>query len=268
MFEIQPGGGQGAVITGASSGIGLATAHRLAKLGIRVYLLSNVEPDLRDAVQAIRQQGGEAEQREVDLTHPSALAGLLDGIEKSWGPVDLLVNCAGIGYNADVVDLRPEVYRTLFEVNFFALVELSQQALRLMGARGRGHIVNVTSASARRSLAKMGAYAASKAAAHAFTQSLRIESSRVGVGVSEVLPISVRTNFFRDSATSQAGKGYRPRGLVQTPEQIAELIVKCIRENRAEACSHWLTGWGLALDGVAPNWVAKLLSWLESRRGA
>ena len=257
--------GQSVLVTGASSGIGLATANRFSHMGLRVFLVSEAEADLQSAVAAIRARGGVAEHRVVDLAQPSRLENLLPDIEQNWGPLDVLVNCAGVGYHSDVLDFHSPILRNLFEINFFALVELSRQALQVMGPRGRGHIVNVTSASARCSLAKMGAYGASKAAAHAFTQSLRIEAASLGVGVSEVLPISVRTNFFRDSKTAGGGKGYSPRGLVQTPESIADLIVDAIRHNRAEVCSHWLTAWGLALDALAPNFVARLLIFLERR---
>jgi short-subunit dehydrogenase len=243
------------LVTGASSGIGLATARKFSELGMRVMLLSNVADDLRQAVLSL---AGEAAWREVDLTVPEQRENLLPAIERDWGPIDVLVNCAGIGYEAEVRELQSAALRRLFEVNFFAVVDLSQQALEAMSSRGRGHIVNVTSASARRAVVRIGGYAASKAAVHAFTQSLRLEAGKLRVGVSEVLPISVRTNFFRDSHSVRGG--YRPHGLVQTPEHIADCIVKAVRNNRAEVCSHWPTALGFALDAALPNWVAALLA--------
>src|SRR5438876_6879244 len=118
--------------------------------------------------------------------------------------------------------------RRLFEVNFFAAATLSREALRVMSDRRRGHIINVSSAAARRGLPSMSAYAATKGALHGFTQSLRLEARLFGVAVTEVMPISTRTGFF-DAATNRAARPYRPRGIVQTPEYVAERILACIR---------------------------------------
>lgn len=180
---------------------------------------------------------------------------------RELGPLDLLVNNAGIGYHSDLLSADLQRIRQLFEVNFFAVVALSQAALAHMAPRGRGHILNVSSASARRSLARMTAYGSSKGAVHSFCQSLRMEAAAYGVGVSEVLPISVITPFF-------AAAGYRPQGKTQTPDDVARMIIRCVEKNLPELCTDRLTGWGFVLDALAPNLVARALTWWERRQSA
>jgi uncharacterized protein len=135
-----------------------------------------------------------------------------------------------------------------------------------MNARGRGHIINVTSAAARRGLPAMGGYAATKGALHGFTQSLRLEARRHGVAVTEVLPISTRTGFFA-AATNRAGHPYRPHGLVQTPQYVAERIMGCIRRPVAELHTMPLLRSIFGLEALAPNLVERVATWHYRTRG-
>jgi short-subunit dehydrogenase len=236
-----------ALITGASSGIGLSTARRLAQRGHQILLLSENEPEL------LQVSPGLGIPVLCDLGRPEQLQGLWAGLEENYGPIEILINNAGIGCQADVLDTDMARFRQVMEINYFAPVELCRQALAAMAGRGQGKILNVTSAAARRSLARIGAYGASKAALHAFTQTLRLEAAAQGVTVGEVLPISVRTPFF-------ARAGYRPRGLTQSPEQVAEHILGCLDRGQAERTTHWPTALGFALEALFPNWVA---GWLQ-----
>jgi short-subunit dehydrogenase len=122
-----------------------------------------------------------------------------------------------------------------------------------MKQQGRGHIINVSSASARRSLERMSCYGATKGAMHCFSQALRAEVAEDGIAVTEILPISVSTAFF-DAA------GYKPKGMVQTPDTIAALIARAMRTREAEICSSTLTRWGFVLDCMAPNLVARVMN--------
>lgn len=252
-----------ALITGASSGIGLSTARVLSQRGHRVLLLSYDEPELQ---QACAELGPSAVAVLCDLSYSEQVEGLWGRLEELHGPIDVLINNAGIGHHGEVVETSMETFRRVMEINYFSPVSLCRQAAAAMKQRGRGHILNVTSASARRPLARMGAYGSSKAALHGFTQTLRMEAQSWGVRVSEVLPISVATPFFeRASNTSQ--RSYRPRGLTQTPDQVARMIVRCLDRNIPELVTHSPTAWALALDGLWPNLIARLLAWNERRGG-
>jgi short-subunit dehydrogenase len=210
------------LVTGASSGIGEATAHAFARAGAQVVLVSNDTTNMVKVEEAIRAAGGQAVSACIDLTKNEDIDGLIERLEAQHGQIDVLVNNAGVGLGGLVLDTRLEDMRFVFELNFFAVHRLCQQALRSMSARKQGVIINVTSASARFGSPSISAYSASKGAVHAYTQALRTEAAPHGVHVCECLPISVRTPFF----DSVRGHTYRPGGIVQTPEQVANVIVR------------------------------------------
>ena len=216
------------LITGASSGIGEATARGCARHGARVVIVSEREAELNAVAESICDAGGQAVPIVVDLSQPEQLAGLIARIEAQVGPLDTLVNNAGIGLKASVLETRTVDMRFLFEVNFFALAELCKQAISVMAPRREGRIINVSSAAGRFGSPNISAYSATKGAVHAFTQSLRLEARIHGVSVSEVLPISVRTRFFENVKAEK----YQPQGLMLTPEGVAQDIVRCIAARR------------------------------------
>ena len=216
------------VITGASAGIGEATARIFAERGARIALIANHLEDLTRVTASLNANGTDATAYHLDLSHPAEVAGLFDRIEGELGEIAILVNNAGIGLGASVLDTEESKLRLLFEVNFFALASLCKQALSKMSARRRGHIINVSSAAAQYGSPGVSAYSATKGACHAFSQALRMESAGYGVFVSEVLPISVRTQFFGHVE----GKKYEPSGVVLTAEKVAHSIVVCAASRR------------------------------------
>lgn len=240
-----------ALITGATAGIGRATAELLAGKGITVGILAERPAEVDETVAAIRHAGGSAVPVYADLTRREDVAGLIDRLEAEGFAVDALINNAGIGLQADILDTREEDLRRLFEVNYFAAFLLSRDALRHMARRGHGHLVNVSSASARRSLPGMSVYASTKAALHSFSQALRIEAAGTGVHVTELLPMSVRTRFFQ-SATNRADKPYAPGWKAHTPEEIAGQIFRALRYPVPEVYSSTLSRLALGFDTLFP----------------
>lgn len=248
-----------ALITGASSGIGLSTAAKLAQRGHHVLMLSYDQPELEQVCPAI---AGQVTPVVCDLSRADQVDGLWQRLEELHGPISILINNAGIGHHGEVVDTSMETFRRVMEINYFAAVNLCHQAMLAMKGRCSGHILNLTSASARRPLARMGAYGASKAALHGLTQALRLEAHPFQVRVSEVLPISVTTPFFeRASNTSQ--RVYQPMGLRHTPDQVADMVIRCLDRNIGEFVTHTPTALGLALDALFPNLVSRLLNWVD-----
>lgn len=241
-----------ALITGATAGIGRATAELLASKGVEVGILAERPAEVEETVAAIRQAGGAAVPVHANLTRREDVVGLIDRLEAEGFAVDALVNNAGIGLQADILETREEDLRRLFEVNYFAAFILSRDALRHMTRRGHGHILNVSSASARRSLPGMSVYASTKAAMHSFSQALRIEAAGTGVYVSEFLPMSVRTRFF-DNATNRADKPYAPGWKAHTPEEIAGQILAALRHPVPEVYSSTLSRLALAFDALFPR---------------
>ena len=243
-------------ITGSSSGIGKSAAFYLARKGFAIVIASEQKEANRQVCAEIVSEGGTAEVVDLDLLSPESVDSFFERVTAKVGFCEVLVNNAGIGLHKKLEESTDAEFRRVFEVNFFALSNLCRQAVLTMKQQGRGHIINISSASARRSLAHMSCYGATKGAVHCFSQALRLEVAPLGIAVTEILPISVRTDFF-DRA------GYQPKGLVQTPETIAALIERAIRTREAELCSSQLTRLGFVLDVVAPNLAAKLVEWQQ-----
>jgi len=252
--------GKCVIVTGASSGIGAEAARRFAAEGATVALTSERENELNEVVRSIIDAGGQAKAFVVDFSRPSEVNGLFGRIEDTIGPVDVLVNNAGIGLGAPILNSKPADVRILFEINFFALVELCKEALAAMSQRRAGRIINVSSAAGRFGSPNVSAYSASKGAVHAFTQALRIEAIAGSVLVSEVLPISVKTKFF----DRVKGDRYKPSGIVLTVEQVARSIVDCAASSRPIA--EVLPYYGIRAVFIANAMFPGLLSRIAQKR--
>lgn len=253
------GGKPWVVVTGSSSGIGRAAAKHLAARGFGVVVCSEQFDALREVREEIVAEGGLAEVVDLDLLDPKSVKSFFTRVQEKVGFCEVLVNNAGIGLHKTLEESTDQEFRRTFEVNFFALTELCRQAVAYMKDGGGGHIINISSASARRSLDKMSCYGATKGAVHCFSQALRLEVAQYDIAVTEILPISVRTEFFERA-------GYQPKGWVQTPETIAQLIERAIRTREAEICSSQVTRLGFLMDLVAPNFTARLLEWQRRRK--
>jgi short-subunit dehydrogenase len=247
-----------AVITGASSGIGEATARAFVADGAQVVLTSEREQELMGVAASLQASGGKVTPLVVDFSKPDQVTGLIARIEAEVGPVDVLVNNAGLGLGARILEMKLDDLRFLFEVNFFALATLSREAFAVMAERKRGRIINISSGAGRLGLPGVGAYAASKGAVHNFTSALRIEGRACGIFVSEVMPVSVRTKFF----DNVKGETYRPSGVVQTPEQVAQVILRCAKAARpkAEVLPYRLLRIPFVLDALLPGILDRFLS--------
>ena len=164
-------GGEGRVvlITGASSGIGAATARLLARQGMRVVLTARRQDRLEALAQEIEREGGAALAIPADLGDPSAREALVDQVEARWGPVEVLINNAGFGYYATVEDTPWEVVRRMFEVNILAMIHLTQRVVPGMRRLGRGHIVNIASVAGYISTPPLTVYSATKFAVVGFS---------------------------------------------------------------------------------------------------
>ena len=187
--------GQTAVVTGASSGIGEATARRLAGAGARVMLVARRGERLEALADEI---GGGACWLALDLAQPEAAQAMLDAALGQLGAVDILINNAGILRTShvdafDLAELEP-----LIAINYTAVVRTSLLFARTMKARGSGRIVNLSSIGASITAAGTGVYGGLKRALEAFTDVLRIELAGSGVRVGLVAPGTTSTEIFAD----------------------------------------------------------------------
>ena len=192
------------LITGASSGIGLATAHRLIDQGWRVLAAARRV----EAMEPLRSRG--AEVFPLDLVDPTSREALAHAISERVGALDALVNNAGYGDVGPVETMELDRARAMFEVNVFGLIGLTQLLLPAMRERRRGCIVNLSSIAGRFVTPGAGWYGASKHAVEAISDALRLELHQFGVHVVLVEPGLIRTGFEGVTADAMQREGQGP----------------------------------------------------------
>ena len=213
--------GKVAVVTGASSGIGEATARELASRGASVVLASRAMDKLQALRREISASGGLALAVETDVSDRDSVDGMVGRAVGELGSLDVLVNNAGLGLSGRIAEVRAEDVRHVFEVNAIGPLNCIQSALVHMGEGGR--IINVSSVVGRRAIPKVGAYCASKFALNALSDALRVEVAGRGITVTSVYPGTTSTSFRENSRrTRDEKRGWRPKGV--TPDKVAQKI--------------------------------------------
>jgi short-subunit dehydrogenase len=213
--------GKVAVVTGASSGIGEATARELAARGASVVLASRAVDRLEALRRGISASGGLAVAVETDVSDRNSVGAMVRRAVGEFGSLDVLVNNAGLGLSGRISEVRAEDLRHVFEVNTVGPLTCIQAALPHMGEGGR--IINVSSVVGKRAIPKVGAYCATKSALNALTDALRVEVAARGISVTSVYPGTTRTAFRENSRRTKSEKrGWRPGGV--TPERVAHKI--------------------------------------------
>ena len=188
-------GGGNALITGASSGIGEATALYLAERGFRVIATSRSAARLEPLVASAREGGLAIAPVDLDINSEEAVARVVPDVIARHGGIDALVNNAGFGLWGPVQTLSDAELKAQFETNFFAAVRMTRAALPSMLERRSGIIVNISSVLGRMGTPFNGAYAASKFALEGMSESLKTELQPFGIRVALVEPGLFRTNF-------------------------------------------------------------------------
>jgi 17beta-estradiol 17-dehydrogenase / 3beta-hydroxysteroid 3-dehydrogenase len=219
--------GRVAMVTGASSGIGRAVAERLAAAHMRVVICGRRRARLHELAERLGARGADVLPVAVDLRREGDIAALWGRVRSEWGGVDVLVNNAGLGRHAPLLDGATGAWREMLEVNVLALCVCTREALHDMRRRGDGHVVHVSSMAAHRVPLSSGVYSASKHAVRALTEGLRAELRALGSGirVSAVSPGLVETEFAShyhgsDEKAQQAYSRYK----VLEPSDVAEAV--------------------------------------------
>lgn len=221
-------GGRVVIVTGASRGIGLATARLLAARGDHVVLAARSEADLEGQAARIRREGGDAWTWAGDLTSAQACEAMVDHASRVAGPVDVCVMSAGLGHWMPTATMSDDAWRTTMAVNVDAVFFTTRAVLRGMLERGHGHLVYLSSVLGRKGVANMAAYCASKAAVAAFAESVAAEAKPHGVKVTVIYPGTTATGL-RDQQVE------RPR----TPD-VTDLALQLSADDVADAIA-WAT---------------------------
>ena len=222
---IAPGRGGVVVVTGASAGVGRATARRFAREGARIALLARDPERLEATAAEVRQAGGEALAVPTDVADAGAVEAAASQAEERLGPIDLWINNAMTSVFARTWDVTPEEFRRVMEVNYLGFVHGSLSALRRMRPRGRGRIIQVGSALAFRGIPLQAAYCASKHAIQGFTESLVTELLEEGsaVSVCQVHMPALNTPQF-EWVRSKLPRRAQPVPPIYQPEVAADAI--------------------------------------------
>ena len=223
------------IITGASAGIGRATAARFARDGASLILAARSRDRLERLAERLeRRFGVETLVLRCDVRRREEVDAVVEAAVAGFGRVDALVNSAGRGLYGRVEDTPPEALRDLFETNVIGTHHAIRAVLPHMRRQRAGHIVNVGSVVGKRSWPYHGAYAASKFALAGLTQALRGELAGSGVTVSLILPASTATDFFANAAAYSAEYVPAPLGPIQTPAEVARAITRSVRRPAPE----------------------------------
>lgn len=206
--------GRVALVTGASRGIGRAIAQALAEEGAAVAVLSTRLDGAAPVAQALRASGHKAHAVGVDVAHPAALDTALAEVRRALGPVDVLVNNAGIALRRSLQGTSDTDFERVLGVNLAGPFYLARRLLPDMAERGWGRLVNISSISGTLGTAGMSAYCASKWGLNGLTKALAEETKGQGVLVAAVLPGSTDTEMLH-------GSGFQPK---MTPEEVAKVV--------------------------------------------
>jgi len=233
-----------AIVTGASSGIGEATARRLARDGMRVTLAARRQDELERVAGEIEAGGGQALVAPTDVRDRAAIHRMVKITLDTWGRVDVLINNAGLGYSAHVVNLNPDQLRAQVDVNLVAVIECAQAVLPAMMQRKSGHIINVASIAGLVGLPGSSVYSATKSAVISFSDALRREVRTSGIQVMALCPGFVATNFSPRLKKIAEGRpdAQRLPGVMQA-DYVAGRIANLIRHPRRRLIIP--LGWGL-----------------------
>lgn len=252
--------GRPIIITGASSGIGRATAVRCAAAGMPVVLAARRAEKLEEAVGEIRAAGGRAEAVRADVTSRADCDAMIAGCAEAFGPVYAVFANAGYGLEAAVHETDDERMRAIFETNVYGTINTYEAALPAMLAEGRGHILICSSSVARMALPYFGAYCATKAAQHHLGRAMAAELRTRGIFVSTIHPVGTKTEFGAvTNAASESGTGsldsHTPRWMMQTADTVAGSIVRCLRRPKPEVWPTWsvLVRLGMAVTVAFPK---------------
>jgi short-subunit dehydrogenase len=247
------------IITGASAGIGRATAVALATAGANLVLVARREERLQALMAQMAALPGKRLVVAGDIRQQSFAPALVERTMAEFGRLDVLINNAALGHRSLLVDMSPEDMRTVLETNVLGLLFVTQAALKRMPEQDSGQIINISSIAGQRPLPNSALYSASKTAVNFLSRSLRIECRANKIKVTTVYPGLTRTEF---GLARLGEKGVNRFGLQGVPaERVAAKILSAIRHGRSEVYVTWYDWLFVHLNRLFP----RLTDWIITR---
>lgn len=258
-----PLSGKPIAITGASSGIGLATALACARAGMPVALAARRVDKLQDAVKQIEASGGKAIAIPCDVTKPEDCSRLVAETVRAFGSIYSIFANAGYGIEQRADAITDQELRDIFETNFFGTMFTIRPALAEMKQAGTGHVLICSSAGSKIGVPLMSAYTASKAMQDHVGRAMRLELEGTGIFVSTIHPIGTHTEFSKvliEHSDGRKRQSETPKHRKQTVEHVAGTIVRCLHKPKGEVWPHFPTRAALAAATLMPSlgdWVLR-----------
>lgn len=251
--------GRVVAITGASAGIGRATALRLARDGHAVVVSARRRDRLETLVAEIAAAGGTAVSIVADVTRESDMEALVAKSVEAYGRLDAIVCNAGFGVEGTIDEIPAEQMRRLIDVNYLGTYHAIRAALPLFRRAARGHAIVVSSIVGRRGVPFMGAYSATKFAQVGLAECLRCELAGTDIHVSVVFPVSTETEFSDVLSRESRGESLPARGPRQSAEKVADAIARCLAEPAPEVYPYPRSRALVVLNALAPGLCDRLV---------
>jgi short-subunit dehydrogenase len=246
------------LITGASAGIGRATAIRLAGRDTALALCARRKDRLDAAAADAARLGSEVLARVADVSNEGDMNGFVEATLQQFGRLDVVIANAGFGIYGAIDAIAPDDMRRLIDVNYMGTYYPVRAALPIFRRQQTGHVLIVSSIVGKRGVPYLGAYAATKFAQDGLAQCLRAELHGSQIHVTVVFPVSTVSEFF-DVTTRESGPVTRAAGPRQTSEQVADSIARAIEHPVPEVYPYKLARGLVLLDAIAPGFCDRLV---------
>lgn len=251
--------GQWALVTGASSGIGVDISRELASRGMNLLLVARRQQRLDQLAKELRRDHGvQAETDACDLQEDGAVAALFERTVARGHDIAVLVNNAGFGLHGNFIDHEIEQLQAMIRLNVVALTELTHVFARSMAERGGGHILQVTSIAGVNPLPSYATYAATKAYVLSLSGAIAHELGKRNVSVTALLPGVTRTEFF--DISGQKPTTYS-RVFGMSPSDVARIGVKAMLAERHNVIAGWRNWFSITMAAIFPRHVRAWLTW-------
>jgi short-subunit dehydrogenase len=224
------------IITGAASGIGLATTRVFLESGNHVVMVDIDEENLSKATEGLNRFRDKIYTQVIDITVEKECKKLIEKVVKKYNRIDILINNAGISMHTRFRDTDISVIKRVMDVNFYGTVNCTYYALPYLIASG-GSLVGITSVAAKHGLPGRSGYSASKFALQGFLESIRLEHFKTGLHVLTFAPDFVRTNIRASALIANGtvrGKSYLNEKALMSPDKVADALYKAIRKRKRE----------------------------------